>query len=132
MAPLPDDCAGIGCGKGGIEPTAAGAAPGADGEEERTAAPHLLQNLVPSTRVAPQELQNAISHLKEVLAQDIGASIPQIAAQAERLDPLVIGLLRKSCPLPKAELSIEGWSRPSRACVGGAFDRASAAEGSRD
>jgi hypothetical protein len=44
------------------------AAPGAAGAEERMAAPHLLQNLVPSTRVAPQELQNAISHLKGVLA----------------------------------------------------------------
>ena len=27
------------------------------------AAPHLLQNLVPVVRAAPQELQNAISHL---------------------------------------------------------------------
>jgi hypothetical protein len=68
MAPPPDDCAGTGSGAGGTEPVAAVAAPGAAGAEERMAAPHLLQNLVPSTRVAPQELQNAISHLKGVLA----------------------------------------------------------------
>jgi hypothetical protein len=28
------------------------------------AAPHLLQNFVPASRDAPQELQNAISHLE--------------------------------------------------------------------
>src|SRR5579871_2637142 len=30
-----------------------------------TAAPHLLQNFVPSGRFAPHELQNAINHLGE-------------------------------------------------------------------
>jgi hypothetical protein len=35
--------------------------PGADGPE--AAVPHLLQKLVPGVRGAPQELQNAISHL---------------------------------------------------------------------
>ena len=31
-----------------------------------TATPHLLQNFVPAARVAPHELQNAITHLVRV------------------------------------------------------------------
>ena len=46
-----------------------------------TTAPHLLQNFVPSARVAPQELQNAIGHLFEDDLLD-GASIPQKWARA--------------------------------------------------
>jgi hypothetical protein len=53
----------------GIGAAAAGGTPGADdaaaavtgaGVLAVTAAPHLLQNLVPGLSVAPQELQNAI------------------------------------------------------------------------
>src|SRR5579862_2845156 len=33
-------------------------------------APHLLQNLVPSFRVAPQELQNAMGHLAAMIRLD--------------------------------------------------------------
>src|ERR1700756_4771154 len=49
-------------------PPLEGGGPGAIGEAEvagtpLTAAPHLLQNFVPSLRGAPQELQNAMVHL---------------------------------------------------------------------
>jgi len=49
---------------------AAGGEPGAivgvtvgAADEANMAAPHLLQNLVPGTRPAPQELQNAMGYL---------------------------------------------------------------------
>ena len=42
------------------------------------AAPHLLQNCAPSFKVAPQELQNAISHLANLEQGSDGASIPQM------------------------------------------------------
>src|ERR1035437_4148191 len=48
---------GAGAGGGAVDVTPAAGGPDA------TAAPHLLQNFVPSFRVAPQELQNAINHL---------------------------------------------------------------------
>src|SRR5579871_2984442 len=41
------------------------------------AAPHLLQNFVPSARLAPQELQNAIDHLEAIEISARRASIPQ-------------------------------------------------------
>src|SRR5580704_13041142 len=56
-APPPEVDAGAGTG-GGTEPAATGA-----GDEDSTAAPHLLQNLVPGVMLVPQELQNAMSHL---------------------------------------------------------------------
>jgi hypothetical protein len=40
----------------------------------------LLQNFVPGVRDAPQELQNAISHLERWWGID-GASIPQIGRE---------------------------------------------------
>src|SRR5438477_8153112 len=64
----------VGAGGAGIGGRAADVAPGA----VATAAPHLLQNWVPGLSVAPQELQNAISHL---LGGDVSArraSIPQV------------------------------------------------------
>jgi hypothetical protein len=48
---------------GAIGLTADGGLSGDAGEEASTGAPHLLQNLVPEFRLAPQELQNAIYHL---------------------------------------------------------------------
>src|SRR5271167_4842715 len=66
----------VGVGGGGV-----GAPPGADGPAA-TAAPHLLQNFVSAVRVAPQELQNAISHL---VGRDISTrreSIPQIGLES--------------------------------------------------
>src|SRR6202140_4676140 len=55
---------------GGAGATGAEAAGGggsgaaAAGELAVMPAPHLLQNLVPGVRLAPQELQNAIRHLR--------------------------------------------------------------------
>src|ERR1700693_4422448 len=63
---------GAGAGAAVVEATAAADGPAA------TAAPHLLQNFVPGFRVAPQELQNAISHLVSGVGRIDGASIPQI------------------------------------------------------
>src|ERR1039458_2072743 len=67
-APPPEVGAGVEAtggveGAGGAEPTAAGGATAGAGDGARTAAPHLLQNLVPGTILVPQELQNAIGHL---------------------------------------------------------------------
>src|ERR1700686_1294200 len=62
----------VGAGAGAVDGMPAVAAPAA------TAAPHLLQNFVPGFRVAPQELQNAISHLVSAVGKIDGASIPQI------------------------------------------------------
>src|SRR5580658_1410976 len=59
-APPPEAGAGVGVGAtGGTAPMAAGA-----GDGESIAAPHLLQNLVPGAILAPQELQNAMGHLR--------------------------------------------------------------------
>src|ERR1700722_4088164 len=76
-----------------------------------TAAPHLLQNFVPGFRVAPQELQNAISHLVSALGKIVGASIPQIGNKKRtvivHLKLIAIPMSRKrrrdmrhSCPSP--------------------------------
>src|ERR1039458_676895 len=57
-----------GAGRGLVMTGAGGAA---------VAAPHLLQNFVPSVRAAPQELQNAINHLVGGEVSARRASIPQ-------------------------------------------------------
>src|SRR5260370_29213730 len=49
--------------------TEAGVTPGV-GAAAATATPHLLQNVVPALRVAPQELQNAISHLVQARREE--------------------------------------------------------------
>src|ERR1700686_5754888 len=69
----------VGAGAGAVEVAPEIAVPAG------TAAPHLLQNFVPGFRVAPQELQNAISHLVNGVGRIDGASIPQIGNK-ERAD----------------------------------------------
>src|ERR1700686_4649942 len=56
----------VGAGATGAEAAGAGVTGAAAGAGELAVmpAPHLLQNLVPGVRLAPQELQNAISHLR--------------------------------------------------------------------
>src|SRR5271165_4579751 len=77
--------------------------PGADGPAG-TAAPHLLQNFVPSFRVAPQELQNAISHLVDRDDTTRRASIPQIELETEALS--VLGVRGNSRSLHSASYSL--------------------------
>src|SRR5271169_6612721 len=86
----------VGVGGGGV-----GAPPGADGPAA-TAAPHLLQNFVSAVRVAPQELQNAISHL---VGRDISTrreSIPQIGLESASpeggFSPAAVTASLKRCP----------------------------------
>src|ERR1700690_4157661 len=55
LRPLPPPVGGL----AGTAVTAVATGPAA------TAVPHLLQSFVPGVRTAPQELQNAISHLVE-------------------------------------------------------------------
>src|SRR5690349_15765701 len=45
-------------------------------------APHLLQNFIPSLSVAPQELQNAITHLKQVVFHSNARVYRRLAAKA--------------------------------------------------
>src|SRR5580692_4256752 len=69
---------------GGGAMGAAAATAGIGGAAEM-AAPHLLQNFVPSVTVAPQELQNAISHLVDDDDSARRASIPQIEVETEKV-----------------------------------------------
>jgi hypothetical protein len=71
----PEDAGGAGGRGDKIAPGVAGPA--------ATAAPHLLQNLVPGARAAPQELQNAISYLVDGGDSARRASIPQIGSAAK-------------------------------------------------
>src|ERR1035437_2236611 len=69
--------------EGGAGGRVVGVTPGADGPAATTA-PHLLQNFVPAFRVAPQELQNAISHLVGGGVSARRASIPQMRQSTQR------------------------------------------------
>ncbi len=53
------------------------------GDEASIAAPHLLQNLIPGAMLAPQELQNAISHLIGIRCRGVRESISQIEAERD-------------------------------------------------
>src|SRR6202162_6042378 len=87
-APPPEDCAGVAAGGvegvGGIEPAGGGATGGS--VDVSTAAAHLLQQRVPGTIFAPQELQNAIRHLQKCRLRTVGAVYRRLAGKRDRLD----------------------------------------------
>src|SRR5271157_735963 len=79
---------------GGAGVDDAGTGEAADGVAAM-AAPHLLQNCVPSVRVAPQELQNAIGHLEVMSMSTLNARVyrrwaVETAAERQRLKAILV------------------------------------------
>src|SRR5690349_12967334 len=86
LPPVEGGGAGIAVGGGtGVAATAADCA-----------APHLLQNFIPSVSVAPQELQNAITHLKQVVFHSNARVYRRLSREAEFLND-EIDLVPGSC-----------------------------------